>query len=90
MKVTATRPSAWAIPAVLAAIELRVDPDQDAPGAATFDTLACLGLNLAIVGALCASYALGNDPPLDCRPVAGMSDAVTIAMWHPGCGRPSQ
>lgn len=49
-----------------------------------------LWLNLAIAGALCASYALGSDPPLDCRPVAGMPDAVTIAMWHPGCGRPSQ
>jgi hypothetical protein len=88
MKVTATRPSAWSIPLVLAACELGADPDNWPGAAASFDRLATLGLNLAIAGALCASYEIGLDPPVECVPVPRLPDAVTVAMWHPGCGRP--
>jgi hypothetical protein len=43
--------------------------------------LATLAHNLAIGGALCASYALGQDPP--------DIDRRWMRYWHPGCGRPA-
>ncbi len=47
-------------------------------------TLRPIVHNLAIAGALCASYALGDNPPTEWR---ALGDGYVPVPWHPGCGR---
>lgn len=57
-------------------------------------SLATLSHNLAIAGALCRAYELGDDP----RPVgpgrrgtlpSGGTWWIPDALWYPGCGEPA-
>ncbi len=85
MRVVANRPSAWLEPIAASVANRVADGRSFAPFTSdTVNALATLGLNLAIAGALCASYALGYNPPSEWR---ALGDGYVPVPWHPGCGR---